>query len=152
MNNTYRLRLHFSQIPPKIYNHRGTISTPHYLWNHWKILGYRDLLKRDASVWINSMCNELGRLPQVWKAHTRTDTIKFILHKDKQKDRRATYVRDVWNIQPQKTETHRTRLTAAVNLIDYPGEVSTPTQTLPQWNSKETAPSQTSNQDTCAWM
>ena len=30
----------------------------------------------------------------------------------------------------QKTETHRTRLTAGGNLIDYPGEVSTPTSYL----------------------
>ena len=30
----------------------------------------------------------------------------------------------------QKTETHRTRLTAGGNLIDYPGEVSTPTPDL----------------------
>ena len=29
-----------------------------------------------------------------------------------------------------KTETHRTRLTAGGNLIDYPGEVSTPTSDL----------------------
>ena len=31
---------------------------------------------------------------------------------------------------PKKTETHRTRLTAGGNLIDYPGEVSTPTSDL----------------------
>ena len=29
-----------------------------------------------------------------------------------------------------KTETHRTRLTAGGDLIDYPGEVSTPTSDL----------------------
>ena len=28
----------------------------------------------------------------------------------------------VYNIQPQKTETCKTRLTAGGNLIDYPGE------------------------------
>ena len=32
-----------------------------------KILGYRDLVKMDAPLWTNSMCNELGRLYQVWK-------------------------------------------------------------------------------------
>ena len=32
-----------------------------------KILGYRDLVKMDAPVWKNSMCNELGSLSQGWK-------------------------------------------------------------------------------------
>ena len=39
-------------------------------------------------------------------------------------------MRAVCDIRPQKTENHRTRLTAGVNLIDYPGEVSTPTSEL----------------------
>ena len=39
-------------------------------------------------------------------------------------------MRAACNIRPQKTETHRTRLTAGGNLIDYPGEVSTPTSYL----------------------
>ena len=30
--------------------------------NNGKILGYRDLVKMDAPVWTNSMCNELGHL------------------------------------------------------------------------------------------
>ena len=33
-------------------------------------------------------------------------------------------------IRPQKTETHRKRLTAGGNIIDYPGDVSTPTSDL----------------------
>ena len=42
-----------------------------------KILGYRDLVKIDPLVWTNSMsmCNELGRLSQVWKVHSGTDPI-----------------------------------------------------------------------------
>ena len=95
-----------------------------------KILGYRDSVKMDPPVWKNSMCNELGRLCQGWKSHAGTDTIEFIFHKDKPKDRRATFVRVVCNIQPQNIETHRTRLTVEGDLIDYPGEVSTPTLDL----------------------
>ena len=34
------------------------------------------------------------------------------------------------DIIPQNTETHRTRLTVGVNIIDYPGEVNTPTSDL----------------------
>ena len=36
----------------------------------------------------------------------------------------------VCDIIPKKKETHRTRLTTGRNLIDYPGEVSTPTSDL----------------------
>ena len=49
----------------------------------------------DAPVWTNSMCKELGRPYEGWKAHVGTDTIEFIFHKDKPKDRRAKYVRAV---------------------------------------------------------
>ena len=84
----------------------------------------------DAPVWTNSMYNELGRLSQGWKAHAGNYTIEFISHKYKQKDRGETYVRAVCNIQPQKTDTHRTRLTAGENMIDYPGEFSTQTSDL----------------------
>ena len=75
----------------------------------------------DAPVWTNSMCNELGCLSQGWKAHAETDKIVFIFYKDKPKERRATYVRAVCDIRPQKTETHKTRLTTEGILIDYPG-------------------------------
>ena len=92
-----------------------------------KIQGYRDLVKIDRPVWKNSMCNELVRLSQCWKTYDGTDTIEFIYHKDKPKDIRATYLRAVCNIRPKKTETHITRLTRGGNMIDYPGEVSTPT-------------------------
>ena len=63
-------------------------------------------------------------------AHSGTDTIEFIFHKYKPRDRKATYVRSVCNVRPQKTDTHRTRLASGRNLIDYPGEISTPTSDL----------------------
>ena len=93
-----------------------------------KILGYRDLVKMDAPVWKNSMCNKLGRISQGWKAYAGTDTIKFI--SQKKINRREKYVGAVCNIQPQKTETHKTILTVGGNLIDYPGDVSTPASEL----------------------
>ena len=76
------------------------------------------------------MQKKIGCLSQGWKVHGGTDKIKLITHKDKPKDRRATYVRAICDIRPQKIETHITRLTAGGNLIDYPGEVSTPTSDL----------------------
>ena len=39
-------------------------------------------------------------------------------------------MKSVCNIRPHKKETHRTRLTAGVNRIDYLGEISTPTSDL----------------------
>ena len=50
----------------------------------------------DARVRTNSICNELV----------------FIFHEDKTKDRRATYVRAVCDIRPQKEDTHKKILTA----------------------------------------
>ena len=58
------------------------------------------------------------------------DTIEFVLHKDKPKDRKSTYVRAFCNIRPHKTESHRTRLTAVGNIIGFPGDFSTPTSDL----------------------
>ena len=59
-----------------------------------------------------------------------TDIIEFIFHKYKPKYRRETYVLAVCDIRLQKTETHRTRLTAGGNLIYYTGEVNTATSDL----------------------
>ena len=95
-----------------------------------KILGYRDLVKMDEPVWTKLRWNESGRLSQGWGKHAGTDTIEFIFHKDKPKDRKATYVRAVCDIRPQKTETHRTRITAGGNIIYYTGDVRTPTSDL----------------------
>ena len=64
------------------------------------------------------------------RKRTVTDKIEFIFHKEKPKDRRATYARAVCNIIPPKTETHRKRITEGGNLIYYTGDVSTPTSDL----------------------
>lgn len=63
---------------------------------------------------------ELGRLAQgIPDLVQGTDTIRFIPHKDKPKNRMASYCRTVCSINPNKAETHRVRLTY--------GGVSTPT-------------------------
>ena len=76
------------------------------------------------------MCNKLGCLSQGWKACAGTDAIELTFHKEKPNNIRAIYVRAVYNILTQKIETHITTLTAGGNLLDYPGEVSTPTSDL----------------------
>ena len=94
------------------------------------IFGYIDLVKMDEPVWTNSMCNKLGRLYQGCETYSGTDTIEFILHRDKPKYRRATYYIEVCDIIPQKIENHRTRITEGGNIIYYPGEVRTLTSYL----------------------
>eukprot|EP00978_Attheya_sp_CCMP212_P040157 scaffold216216_cov26-Attheya_sp.AAC.1 len=85
------------------------------------------------------MCNELGRLAQGWGNNKGTNTIFFIERGQIPQGRKATYVKAVCDIRPQKEETHRVRLTAGGNLIDYPGNVSTPTANIKtiktHWNS-----------------
>ena len=46
------------------------------------------------------------------------------------KDRKITYANFICNIHPQKSETHRVRLTAGGNKIDYPGDPSSPAVSL----------------------
>ena len=61
---------------------------------------------------------------------TPVDTIEFIFHIEKPNNIRATYVRAVCDIIPQKTENLRTRLTVGVNFIGFSVEVSTLTSDL----------------------
>ena len=75
----------------------------------------------DASVWTNSMCNELGGLSQGWGKHAGTDTIEFIFHKYKLKYIREYYLRVVCDTRTHKKETYRTILAAGGNLMDYSG-------------------------------
>ena len=93
----------------------------------WKVLGYRYQVKMDKPVQTNSMFNKIVRLSKGWVRHIGTETIEFIFHKDKPKEKRATCVRALCDIIPQKIETNRRRLTSGENIIDYPGGVSTPT-------------------------
>ena len=84
---------------------------------------YRELITNPETrdTWMSSAANEFNRLAK------GTNTIKFIRHNDVPKGRMPTYGRFVCDIRPQKTETHRTRLTVGGNLISYPGVVSTKT-------------------------
>ena len=93
---------------------------------------YRHLIKSDKHrpAWLLSFANELGRLTQGVGTRTPgTDTIFFIPHSQIPTDRRkdVTYRRICVDLRPQKEEINRTRLTVGGNLIDYPGDVSTPT-------------------------
>ena len=80
--------------------------------------------------WITSFSNKLVRLAQgVGDIIKGTNTIYFIDYALIPKDRRIaiTYGRIVVDYPPHKTEPNRTRLTVVGNLINYPGDVRTPT-------------------------
>ena len=59
-----------------------------------------------------------------------TNTIFFIPKEKVPSGRTVTYGTIVAKIRPQKDETHCTRLTMGGNLINFPGDVKTPTADL----------------------
>jgi hypothetical protein len=110
--------------------------------NHWACaiidpdtgatMEYRHLIKSDKhrAAWAHSFANELGRSAQgIANREKGTNTIFFIPHSQIPQDRckDVTYGRICVDHRPQKKEANRTRLTVGGNLIDFPGDVSTPT-------------------------
>jgi hypothetical protein len=80
--------------------------------------------------WAHSFANEIGRLAQgIGNRKKGANTIFCIPHSQIPQDRRkdVTYGHICVDHRPQKKETKRTRLTVGGNLIDFPGDVSTPT-------------------------
>jgi hypothetical protein len=112
-----------------------TTILPDYLVNavldeHGVSQTYRKLLQgNDKAIWENGSANEFGRLAQGRDGTNikGTDTIHFIRHSEVPTGRKATYARFVVDIRPQKDEPNRVRLTVGGNLIEYLGNVSTPT-------------------------
>jgi len=95
-------------------------------------LKYRQLLRdpKHQKQWNTSAANEFGRLAQGVGGRVKpTNTIFFIPHHRVPIDRRkdVTYGSFVCDIKSNKEETHRTRLTAGGDRINYPGDVGTPT-------------------------
>jgi hypothetical protein len=98
-------------------------------------LNYRQLLRhpKHKVIWNTSGANEFGRLAQgVGGKESRvipTNTIFFIKLEQVPIDRRkdVTYGSFSCDIKPNKKETHRMRLTAGGDRINYPEDVGTPT-------------------------
>ena len=83
------------------------------------------------------LANEFGRLCKVIvKTRPKADRMKvtgtiFFTTKDKiPKDRKITYANFICNICPQKSETHRVRLPAGGDKLNYPGDPSSPAVSL----------------------
>jgi hypothetical protein len=93
-------------------------------------LEYKDLKAGpDSAEWIQSTANEIGRLTQgtLPDMKSGTETMFFIPHTAVPAGRKATYLRIVAKIRPEKKENKRIRFTVGGDRIDYPGKVSTPT-------------------------
>lgn len=86
----------------------------------------------NGHLWENSGANEYGRLAQGILPHmkTGTDTMFFIKHTALPPGRKATYLRIVTELKPNKAEQERVRCTVGGNQISFPGKVSTPTADL----------------------
>jgi hypothetical protein len=79
-----------------------------------------------APTWLHGLANEWGRLLPNGIGKNRpiservkgTGTLFFINETEVPKDRKVTYANFVCNIRPQKTETHRVRMTAGGDKFD----------------------------------
>jgi hypothetical protein len=118
-----------------------TALPAHALWTAHSVidtatgasLEYKQLkIGADSAKWLQAASNEISRLAQGADPTTPsgTDTIHFIRHTDKPKDRIATYLRIVSALKPNKAEKHRIRFTVGGDRIVYNGRVSTPTADL----------------------
>eukprot|EP00957_Ditylum_brightwellii_P109662 8364670-Ditylum_brightwellii.AAC.1 len=97
-----------------------------------KSLEFYHLIKsQDKKIWATPMANELGRLAQgVGNRIKGMDTIIFTKYDQVPQGKLPTHARIVCDIRPQKEETHQTRITVGSNLVNYQGNVSTPTAEL----------------------
>ena len=96
-----------------------------------KIAEYRKLSNSsDGAIWINSNCEEIGRLAQGYGTIKGTNTIPFIWRSAIPRGRKAAYLRVVSAFRPEKAKPYRIRWTVGGDKIDYPFEVSTKTADL----------------------
>jgi hypothetical protein len=91
-------------------------------------LEYRHLIQDETTfpVWNKAAANEFGRLAQAFGGRIEGSNIIFFIPVNTVPNGKViTYGRFVVDICPNKSETHRVRLTVGGNLIQYPDDVST---------------------------
>ena len=95
----------------------------------------RKLLKGpDKLIWDRGRANEWGRLLEHGVGLNRPEaeriegsgTLFFVRKHDVPADRNVSYANMVCNIRQQKEETHRVRITAGGDRLDYPNDPSSP--------------------------
>jgi hypothetical protein len=103
---------------------------------------YRGLIadKESFPIWDRAAANEFSRLAQgVGGRIEGSNNIYFIPHSAVPPNKMVTWGRFVVDVQPNKEEVHRMRLTVRGNLIKYDGDVSTRSADLTTskclWNS-----------------
>jgi hypothetical protein len=92
----------------------------------------------DRDIWTRGLSNEWGRLlphgvglqRPIAERLTGTGTLHFIKKSQVPTRRKVTYANFICNIRPQKKETHRVRMTAGGDKLDYPGNASSPTVSM----------------------
>jgi hypothetical protein len=86
---------------------------------------------KHCDAWTTSFANELGQLAQGVGGRQKgtSNTVYYIRHDQVLENRRkdVIYGQICVDYRPQKEEPNRTRLMVGGNLIEYPGDVSTPT-------------------------
>ncbi|KAI2502091.1 Reverse transcriptase (RNA-dependent DNA polymerase) [Fragilaria crotonensis] len=96
-----------------------------------KIAEYRELSQcSDGPIWQASNADEIGRLAQGFGAIKGTNTIFFIHPLAMPAGRKATYLRVVSALRPEKANPYRIRWTVGGDKVDHPFDVSTKTADL----------------------
>ena len=89
---------------------------------------YRHLVKGpDRKIWERSFANELEQLSQGIITVKGTNSVIFISKTQVPKDEKFTYGKIVCKVKPEKKERERTGLTVGGNLLDFTGNISSPT-------------------------
>ena len=92
-----------------------------------KLEEYGALMKGPfKSLWERAYANDLGRLAQ--GVHGRiqgTNTVFFISHTEVPPNKKVTYGKKEVSIRPNKTETHRVRLTVGGDKLHFDGDTAT---------------------------
>ena len=114
-------------------------STPPPITKDAKLPSLSRLLKGDdRKLWLRSTANEFGRLFANGVGRDRpaaeriegTGTLFPIRRSAIPHGRNVTYANFICAIRPQKTETHRVRLTFGGDKLDFPGDPSSPAVSL----------------------
>jgi len=122
-----------------MYSHHIAALTTEPITPSGKQASLKTLLKGpDADRWNKGNANEFGRLLEhgIGKNRPANERIKgtgtlFPIRKNLIPDgRKVTYANFICNIRLQKEETHRVRMTAGGDKLDYPGDASSPTVSI----------------------
>ena len=77
---------------------------------YWDLFKHLDPMVRH--MWLTSGENEFGRLFQGYGTTEGTDVLDWIHRAQVPQHKKVTYLRYTVGIRPEKSETHRTRITA----------------------------------------